>query len=211
MCRLLFVRSGIPFDTAAHLEPFAQVSKNSREYQGHGWGCSWLAGDGWKTYRNVRPVWEDDFPPSGKTTLLLAHARSAFRDEGIAVDNNMPFTDGKTVFIFNGELHGVRRRIEGRIGAEKVYNLVRQYDRGDLPGAIRLAVTVLEKQSQYIRAMNFFISNGRRTWASSLFSEDPEYFTLHRRDEKGLSVVCSEPYPGETGWDKIPNRFIGEV
>ncbi len=211
MCRLLFVRSDRPFDMAAHLEPFAQVSRNSKEYQGHGWGCSWPAGDGWKTYRNVRPVWEDDLSRFGETTLLLAHARSAFRDEGIAVENNMPFTDGKTVFIFNGELHGVRLKAEGRIGAEKVYNLIRQFNRGDVLEALKKAAAVIEKRSRYVRAMNIILSDGRRTWASSLFSEDPGYFTLRRRDEKGLSVVCSEPYPGETGWISMPNRYIGDI
>ena len=69
----------------------------------------------------MRPIWEDDWRPPGRTTLLLAHARSAFRDEGIRVENNMPFHDGERGFIFNGELRGVRIRERGRIGAEKVY------------------------------------------------------------------------------------------
>jgi len=36
----------------------------------------------------------------------VAHARSAFEDKDIVVENNMPFTDGERVFIFNGELRG---------------------------------------------------------------------------------------------------------
>ena len=112
MCRLLAVRSQNPFDPRDYLTRFAFIARNSKEYQGHGWGCSWLAGGGWNTYRNVCPVWDDGLSRFGRTTLLLAHARSAFRDEGVAVENNMPFTDGRTVFIFNGELHGVEAVID---------------------------------------------------------------------------------------------------
>jgi predicted glutamine amidotransferase len=211
MCRLLFVESDEPIDMAAHLAPFALISKNSKEFQGHGWGCSWLTGNGWETYRNVRPVWEDDLSRFAKTTLLLAHARSAFKDEGVAVENNMPFTDQKTVFIFNGELHGVRLKAEGRIGAEKIYNLVRQFDKGDAFDALKKAAAVIEKRTRYVKAMNIILSDGTRTWASSLFSENPDYFTLHKKCSGARRIVCSEPYPGETGWESIPNRFIGEI
>jgi glutamine amidotransferase len=211
MCRLLFVESAEPFDMAGHLAPFAAISKNSKEFQGHGWGCSWLTQDGWKTYRNVRPVWEDDLSQFAKTTLLLAHARSAFRNEGVAVENNMPFTDGKTVFIFNGELRGVRIKAEGRIGAEKVYNFIRQFDRGDPFEALKKAAAVIEKRTRNIKAMNIILSDGKRAWASSLFSEDPDYFTLRKKEAGGLRVVCSEIYPGETGWRTIENRFTGEI
>jgi glutamine amidotransferase len=211
MCRLLFVKSREPFDMTDHLARLAVISKNSKEYQGHGWGCSWLAKDGWNTYRNVLPVWEDDLSRFAGTTLLLAHARSAYRDEGVAVENNMPFTDGKTVFIFNGELHGVRLKAEGRIGAEKIYNLIRQFDKGEPIEALRKAAAVIEKRTRYIKAMNIILSDGGRTWASSLFSEDPEYFTLRKKESGGLRIVCSEAYPGETGWQPIQNRFIGEI
>ena len=211
MCRLLFVRSPEPFDTASYLEPFARICKNSKEYQGHGWGCAWPEGGGWKNYRNVRPIWEDDLGPFPDTRMLLAHARSAFRNEGIAVENNMPFTDGKTVFLFNGELAGVRLRAEGRIGAEKVYNVIRRLDRGDTLSALRQAVRLIERRTRYVKAMNIILSDGEYAWASSLFSEDPDYFTLHRKETGGIRIICSEPFPGETGWEPVPNRFIGEI
>ena len=107
MCRILWVRSEQHIEIADHLKYFANISRDSKEYQGHGWGCAWLEKGLWKIYRNIKPVWEDDLSNFGTTTLLLAHARSAFRDEGIEVENNMPFFDGKKVFIFNGEFHKI--------------------------------------------------------------------------------------------------------
>ena len=41
MCRLLAVKAGSPFAITPHLEKFATISKHSKEYQGHGWGCAY--------------------------------------------------------------------------------------------------------------------------------------------------------------------------
>ena len=98
MCRLLLVHNKKGFYPHQHLSAFKEMSRNSREFQGHGWGCAWLDKDSqWGQYHNIEPVWEttEEFP---KTTLFLAHARSAFRDEGIIVENNMPF-DGKRMIF----------------------------------------------------------------------------------------------------------------
>jgi len=109
MCRLLTVRSQTPFAIGPHLVKFAHIAKNSKEYQGHGWGCAYQNPAGhWQFYRNIRPVWEGDLSRFGETTLLVAHARSAFQDKDIVVENNMPFFDGRTVYIFNGELRGLK-------------------------------------------------------------------------------------------------------
>ena len=108
MCRILYASADSAFPIADLLRPFAQMSRNSQEFQGHGCGCAWRDGDGWRQYHDIRPVWEDDSQQFGETRLLLVHARSAFRDEGIVVENNMPFSDGRSVFIFNGELRGAK-------------------------------------------------------------------------------------------------------
>ena len=108
MCRLLYVRAPSEYPIVQHLAIFAQIAKNSQEYQGHGWGCAYLRNGQWRTYHNILPIWEDDLTQFGSTALLLAHARSAFEDRDIDVRNNMPFFDGRYVFIFNGELRGVK-------------------------------------------------------------------------------------------------------
>ena len=191
MCRLLYVRSGSTFAIREHLEIFADISKNSSEYQGHGWGCAWIRDGKWQLYHDIRPVWEDDVRKFGDTTLLLAHARSAFKDEGIRVENNMPFFDGRHVFIFNGELQGVRIREEGRIGAEKVFNYVKRFDKGDMLDSIERGVAVIEKRTRYVRAMNFIMAGLDSAYLATVFSEDPDYFQLHRRREADIDLVGS--------------------
>lgn len=206
MCRILYARAAEPFAIAELLTPFAALSRDSREYQGHGWGCAWRVNGKWRQYHDIRPIWEDDFDQFGDTDLLLAHARSAFRDEGIVVENNMPFSDGESVFIFNGELRGVRIKSEGRIGAEKIYNYIRRFDKGDKLAATERAVDIINKRSAYVRAMNLVLSDGRESVLSTGYGEDPEYFQMHRRIEADRQLVCSEPFPGQDDWQAIANQ-----
>jgi len=213
MCRLLCVRSDSEFSIGRQLEPFAQLSQDSREYQGHGWGCAWRRDGSWVFHHDIRPVWEDDIDGFGDTTLLIAHARSAFRDEGIVVENNMPFTDGNFVFVFNGELRGVRIKEQGRIGAEKIFNTIRRFDKGDALEMMKRGMQVIDRRTRYVRAMNVILSNGTDIVVGSQFGEDPEYFQMRQTVDGERSIICSEVWPGEDGanWSRIENGSIFKV
>ncbi len=206
MCRLLYVRSERSFDICDHLRPFAELSRNSTEYQGHGWGCAFLRNDQWQFYHDSSPVWEDDVSQFGQTTLLMTHARSAFENRDIRVDNNMPFYDADHVFIFNGELRGVRIKEEGRIGAEKIFNYIKRLDSGDIGDALARGVGIINKRTKYVKAMNIIIGDKQHAYVSTLFNADPDYFTLHEKLTAHSVMVCSEPYPASTGWVAIPNN-----
>ena len=209
MCRLLLVHNKEGIDPREHLDAFKKVSRNSREFQGHGWGCAWLDADRqWHQYHNIQPVWEtnEQFP---ETTLFLIHARSAFRDEGIAVENNMPFGDGDNVFVFNGELQGVKIKANGRIGAEKIFNTLRRFYKGDYAEAVERGVMVIKKRTRYVRAMNFFMANAKAVQVCSEFGEDPGYFQLQDITWQDTRVICSQTYSfGDNSWMPIDNHTV---
>lgn len=191
-----------------HLDKFAHVAKNSKEYQGHGWGCAYRdENDRWKLYRNISPIWEDNLSQFPSTRLLVAHARSAFEDKDIFVENNMPFFDGRYVYIFNGELRGVKIREKGRIGAEKIFNYIKRFDSGDPLQAIQKAVTIIKNRTTYIRGMNIIMVRGTDIYVSTFFTEDEEYFTMRYKHGKDL-IICSEPFPEEDGWQRIENNTM---
>jgi len=208
MCRLLAVRSEQPFAPADYLTPFALIAKNSKEYQGHGWGCAWKDVDQkWQLYKNICPVWEDDFHHLPQTTLLIAHARSAFEDRDIIVENNMPFSDGERVFIFNGELRGVRIKEQGRIGAEKIFNFIRRFDDGDTLAALKKGGGLIRQRTRSIRGMNIILARGDEIYLSTFFTGDEDYFTMRYKEEPQL-VICSEAFSSEEGWQSIPNETV---
>jgi predicted glutamine amidotransferase len=208
MCRLLTIRSREPFAISPRLKQFADIAKNSTEYQGHGWGCAYLDPDNrWRIHRNIDPIWEDDLNRFDSTRLLVVHARSAFEDRDIVVENNMPFFDGRTVYIFNGELRGVKIREQGRIGAEKIFNYIRRFDKGNTGKALEKAVGIIKKRTRYIRGMNIIMVNDGGIYVSSLFNENKAYFTMRYREGTDL-VICSEAFPGEDNWQRMANDSV---
>jgi glutamine amidotransferase len=139
---------------------------------------------------------------------MVAHARSAFRDEGIRVENNMPFVDGEYAFAFNGELRGVRIREQGRIGAEKVFNYIKRFDDGDMLYALRRGVAIIESRTRYLKAMNMVLASKYGVYVVSRFNEDPGYFQMHRYDGQGIRILCSQPYPDGPCWQPVPDGTI---
>lgn len=211
MCRLLCIHGARPFEVETHLENFATLSRDSKEYQGHGWGCAWVENDAWRLYHSITPIWEDEPPRIPATHLLLAHARSAFRDEGICVENNMPFDDGTHVFIFNGELQGVRIKERGRIGAEKVFNYLKRFDKGNMRDAMQKGLEIIEKRTRYVRALNCIVASTDAAYVACRFNEDPDYFQLREKLAGHVHMVCSAPYPGDAGWRVIENGRVSTV
>ena len=209
MCRLLFVKSENEFIIEEHLNKFSLIAKTSKEFQGHGWGCSYLVNSNWIHYKNIKPIWEDEINQFGKTNRLIVHARSAFEDKDIIVENNMPFFDDKYVFIFNGELRGVKIKADGRIGAEKIFNFIKRFDSIGMKAALPKAIEIINKKSSYIRAMNIIITDKEKVYYSSLFNEDEDYFQMHYKQNGTELVICSQVYPNETGWNKIDNNSSG--
>ena len=208
MCRLLLVKAELEFEIADQLQRLAYTAEHSKEFQGHGWGCAYLKDGGWKHYKNIQPIWEDDFGRFGTTTLLLAHARSAFKDEGITIENNMPFYDGRYVFIFNGELRGVRITEQGRIGAEKIFNFIKRFDHGDMREALKRGTDIICKRTKYVRAMNIIMADNSNAYVASVFNEDPDYFTMHYSHDKEKLVVASEALPGNEHWETIASGAV---
>ncbi len=211
MCRLLVVRSVEPVSMQYHLEQFAHTAENSPEDQSHGWGCAWLSEGRWQFYHSIKPIWEDDFGKFQPNAYFLAHARSAYRNEGIEVANNMPFDDGERVFVFNGELQGVRIRERGRIGAEKVFNFIKRFDEGDMESAIQQGVHHLIRKTRYVRAMNLVIATRKNAWLSTVYNENPDYFQMHRKQTDSICIISSTPYANSSGWQPIDNSTIEQI
>lgn len=205
MCRFIAM-AGERFDPNERLAAFARLCEQSKEYQGHGWGCAWLENGSWREHHSITPIWDDELPSVPATSRFVAHARSAFRNEGITVENTMPFSDGNQMFVFNGELRGVRIRSEGRIGAEKIFRYATRFSSNTL-ASVRQAVPIIEKRSEYVRAMNFAIADTEGIIIVSHYNEDPDYFTLHRKSDEDATIVSSMPLD-ERGWTPIPNKTI---
>jgi glutamine amidotransferase len=225
MCRLLAITSSVPIDATAILAEFAARCRASKEYQGHGWGVAQANGDerdvprpdrdegvphrldrgfAWQRYRSVRPIWEDEWPRFGPARTWIVHARSAFRNEGVVVANNMPFLADDLAFAFNGELRGVRLQAPGDTGAARLLHLLSRFraaaDGNVLDALVRLD-RVVSQRSDYVRALNVVAADRDRVYVHSHYSEDAEYFTLHTAVGEGAPGARIEAGEGEGGRD----------
>ena len=202
MCRLLYLHSTEPRDPAPLLDRFARICEDSDEYQGHGWGAAWWDGTRWLTRHSLTPIWQETDSGLPHVTRLLVHARSAFRNQGIVVENNMPFRRDGRVFAFNGELHGVQVRASGRIGAEKIFNLHRPGAVDPVAEAARVRRILVEKTRRVI-GMNWILCDGRQTVVSSHTGERTDYYTLHRLNAADSTLICSEPLDHDPDWQTL--------
>lgn len=166
--------------------------------------------DKWNYYKNIKPIWEDDLSQFGRATRIIAHARSAFKDEGIVVENNMPFYDEKYIFIFNGELRGVKIKEEGRIGAEKIFNYIKRFDKGNFFDALNKGTEIIIKKSSYIRAMNIIVTTNDSALLFTLFNEDEDYFKMWQKQNNNELVICSQPFSIDSDWQPINNNSLLE-
>lgn len=214
MCRILGLQAEQPVDAAPWIEAFARRCRDSQEYQGDGWGMSWRDNGSWRRYRSIRPIWEDTIELHA-TRLVLIHARSAFRNEGIVVQNNMPFLSRDLAFVFNGELHGVRLSAPGETGAARLLHLLQRFSAaagGDTLAALARLDALIALRSDYVRALNIVVSDGHSLFINSRYSEDHDYFTLHTASvpsEQGMRIVSSETISAgevQPDWLSIPNN-----
>ena len=112
-----------------HLDVFAAIARDSREYQGHGWGCAWLGDGEWRT-RYVRAM-----------NVILAS-----------------------------------------------------------PSRVHVSCRFAEEPD--------YLASPSRVHVSCRFAEEPDYFQMRERDDGGVRIVCSDPYPGTTGWSRIENGAV---
>jgi len=208
MCRILAIKSTDPFDPKPHLREFAEIAETSKEFQGHGWGLTSFNDGKWHSYHNIKPVWEDDLSKFGDVNHLLVHARSAFEDEGISVENNMPFNTKDKAFIFNGELRGVKLNANGRIGAEKIFNFILRMNKGQIVATLNRAIPIIDRRTEYIRALNFVISDGYEFYVSNFYNEDPDYFNLHLGRNEDKVIISSVPYETDVKWEQLDNYTV---
>jgi len=204
MCRFLLCKSKNLISPNRILKSFSNMAQKSKafdgDWQGDGWGFSWLENNKWKEYKSLKPIWEEnekfmEFPQSNVFTI---HARSAsFPQHRNIIEYNQPFINNTFSYVFNGLLKGVTLSLPGEIGAQKIWSLLNSYlDKIDLSRALDKTVNILKKNSKTIQALNIGLAKKNAISAYCFYLKHPEYYSLKYCDNFNIKLICSEVIAG---------------
>lgn len=204
MCRFLLFKSKQPQNPQAIIKSFSQMAKKSKafdgDWQGDGWGISWLDENDWKSYKSVKPIWEDDKKEAllFSSKIFLIHARSAsFPQHKNNKEYNQPFINSIMAFVFNGLIKGVSLHLPGVIGSQKIWSLLQKKLLTMTPeSALKETERIITKNSKTVQALNIGIADKDNIYALCYYSNHKDYYSLHYSKTADVSIISSEPIEG---------------
>lgn len=204
MCRFLLFKSQSPQNPQKVIKAFSKMAKKSKafdgDWQGDGWGVSWLEQNIWKSYKSIEPIWEDNTKDtlSFSSKIFLIHARSAsFPQHKNNKEYNQPFINPNIAFVFNGLIKGVSLHLPGAIGSQKIWSLLQKKLLTMTPEkALRETQRIIIKNSKMVQALNIGIADKDNIYALCYYSNHPDYYSLHYLKTEESSIISSEPIDG---------------
>lgn len=218
MCRFFLAHSTKPTNFQKLFKEFVYMSQKSRTSDGDrqedGWGIGWRDEKGnWRSFKSLKPIWKQiNFSKKLKpTTSLIIHARSAsFARHKRNLNYNQPFLSDGMAFVFNGMLKGVKlnRKLKGEIGAQKIYELIKEELINNSPQKSLANVhKLLLSHTESIEGMNIGLSDGKKLFAISEFKGNSEYFKLRYYNGKAMKMICSEKI-GDFKWQTLEKQKV---
>ena len=204
MCRFLLCKSKQSIDPKKILGSFAKMAETSKAYdgdwQGDGWGFSWLKNNKWHEYRSLKPIRKEKnkFSKFPRSYIFSIHVRSAsFPQHKNNIEYNQPYINEFYSYVFNGLLRGVTLSLSGDIGAQKIWLLLNDYlKKMNLIQALSKTADILKKNSRNIQALNIGIAGKNTISAYCYYTEHPNYYSLQYSDSSDVKIICSEVIDG---------------
>lgn len=217
MCRFLLVRSKEKIKPEMLLNQFAAMCQGSHapdgDWQGDGFGISWKKDRNWQIVKSLQPIWKEQnvFSQVSDTNILVAHARSAgFPQHKGIIEFNQPYASDSLRFVFNGMIRGVKLTIplEGKIGAQKIFSLIKKLIKEKSGGdALKEVDTLFLNNAQKVEGMNIGLVHKDRLYALCEYAQNDEYFGLRYYSDSSIAIICSQPI-GNFAWKTMKK---GEV
>lgn len=220
MCRFLLVRSEKPINPQPLLQEFAAMCKKSRapdgDWQGDGYGIAWNQDDKWQLHKSIEPIWKETetFKTVGGTNLFVAHARSAgFPQQKGVIDYNQPYINDTLCFVFNGMIRGVKLpfALEGKIGAQKLFSLIKNLLQKETPETVLKKVDkLLRNNTTKIVGMNIGLVQNGAFYVLCDYADNDDYFGVRYIKDNNLTLVCSAPF-GAYHWKSMKKGEIRKI
>lgn len=209
MCRFLLVKSKNKIKPEKFLREFSSMCEKSRapdgDWQGDGWGIalksqiSKLKSQSWDIYKSLKPVWKDQeqFNKFPETDLFVVHARSSgFPDQKGIIEYNQPYIEDSLCYVFNGMIRGVSlsKPIAGKIGAQKIFSLLKQQIQNNPPEeALENVDKLIINNAKKAEGMNIGFVYEDKFYVLCEYENNQDYFGVRYFRDDNITLVCSEP------------------
>ncbi len=226
MCRMLFAIGNFNIDRLIQDMILMASDKNERHEKnldkefrhGDGWGIVYLENNNLKIFRSIKAIYEDDQINQFKnlqSNLVILHARKASKGS-VNIQNVHPFEyklNGHHYFFFhNGTIRDelafdTNYKLVGTTDSERLFYYLLSNNNGQLTE--KILRSKLNKIQDYTAA-NFIVSDGKITYASSWYAENPNYYTLKYVQRPDSIILASEilPHYQDSNWQKLKNHDI---
>ncbi|BBX63934.1 gamma-glutamyl-hercynylcysteine sulfoxide hydrolase [Mycobacterium saskatchewanense] len=173
-----------------------------------GWGVGFFDGSVPRRWRSPAPLWGDvsfgSVAPALRSHCVVAAVRSATVGMPIEASATAPFTDGRWLLSHNGVVD--RAALPTTPNAESACDSARLAAVVFARGLDALGDTVAEVAAADPNArLNILAANGSRLLATAW----GDTLSILRRGDG--TVLASEPYDDDAGWEDVPDHHLVEV
>jgi len=188
---------------------------------GDGWGIAHLSNGQINTFRATEPVYDDSKIEQFKnlnTNFVILHARKASKGN-VIIQNVHPFECSLNghhyIFFHNGTIRDEitfdkRFQSVGTTDSERLFYYLLTNGNDQLTeNELRSKLNSLKD----FTAANFILTDGKITYASSWYAENPKYYTLKVLQKSDSVILASEvlPHYQADDWLKLENQDIVSV
>lgn len=229
MCRMILAVG--KFNTDWLIQDFILMASDQNEKHeknidkefkhGDGWGIAYLSKDEFKIFRSTKAVYEDaqiEQFRNLKTNFVILHARKTSKGD-VVLENVHPFeyklNGHHYLFFHNGTIreemdYDYQYQPVGTTDSERLFYYLLTNTNGQVTeNELRSKLNSLKDYT----AANFMLSDGKITYASSWYAENPKYYTLKVFQKSDSVILASEvlPHYKADDWLKLENQDIVSV
>jgi len=183
-----------------------------------GWGLTYLDDNSLKTFRSIKPIYEDpqiEQFKKLKTSLIVLHARKATTGE-LNITNIHPFEyqnlNNHFVFFHNGTVRdklqiNPKYKISGETDSERFFYYLINGNQKEVK------LTWLQSKLFNINnfsGANFVLTNGDYSFVANWYSLNPAYYSMKMLNRDDSVIISSEvlPHYRQAAWRLLENYCL---
>jgi predicted glutamine amidotransferase len=217
MSRILFINKKERFDIETDLTAFAEHAENNPgpegNWQGDGWGVSWLDPlNNWREFKLFPPIWQNKdflymFTPSN---TFMAHVRTlAVEEEYTSEENNMPYTNNELAFACDADLLESKVDSADKLVGLRLWEDIQKLDKKNLEQEFKKLCENINLEEKALKSANLVLCDKENVYVYCKYlAERKDYYQIRYWIDESKIIFSSYEIEIEeiTTWQKMSNN-----